>query len=192
MAEIDDSRNYGIIDLNTPIKPAILAGILNIPVSMISQGRQDGKLPARTDATYRECIHQYIGHYKSKMAAKSSTMYDAKIEQDIRLNRAKEEMQLLEIKKTKQQLADVQELKELFEPIFHIIKSSLVNLSRKNPSIQVEIDNMLESWYVLGTKITEKAKQDANAYVTSMLEKDIDLPEAEEVALNKFGIDELL
>ena len=185
-----DPTNKAIIDLDAIPSPAVLAGILDIPVSMIHQGRQDGKLPAKTTATYRDCIHQYIHYYKKKINSKSSSMGEAKLAQDIRNGIAKEELQWLEIKREKEQLIDVNEMKELFEPIFQIIRSSLVNLSRQYPETQKEVDNMMNSLFTLGEKIAVKANQEANDFVQSMLEKELTMPEAEEEIEEAFNLGE--
>jgi hypothetical protein len=185
-----DPTNKAIIDLDTVPSPAVLAGILDIPVSMIHQGRQDGKLPAKTTASYRECIHQYLHYYKKKINSKSTSMGEAKLAQDIRNGIAKEQQQWLEIKQTKQELLDVAVLKDLFEPIFQLIRSSLVNVARQHPETQKDIDNMLESLYVLGTKIASKANSDANNYVVEMLERELTLGEAEEEIEESFNLEE--
>lgn len=181
-----------IIHLDSPASSTVLSGILDISVSMVHNGRSDGKLPGNTQASYRECIQHYVNHYKTKVNSKAGSMYEAKIEQDIRNGIAKEELQWLEIKQQKELLIDVNQMKDLFEPIFHVLKSSLVNLARKNPAITKDIDNMLESLYVLGAKVEAKAKSDSSGYVRDMLEREIELPEATEQVSNRFGIDELL
>lgn len=186
-----DETNKGIIDLNTEAVPAILAGMLDISVPMVYQGRQDGKLPAKKTATYKECIQQYVKFYKNKIHSAAGTMVEAKLQQDIRNGIAKEELQWLQIKQTKEQLVDVSEMKELFEPIFYLVKSSMVNLARKYPELENELDNTLETWYVLGEKIVTKAKQDGDGYVREMLERQIELPIAEDEALSTFGLNEL-
>ena len=103
MTELDKT-NKAIIDLDAQASPAILAGILDIPVSMVHQGRQDGKLPSKTSASYRECIQQYTFYYKKKISTRSTSMAEAKLAQDIRNGIAKEQQQWLEIKKTKEEL----------------------------------------------------------------------------------------
>ena len=185
-----DPTNKAIIDLDTQASPAILAGILDIPVSMVHQGRQDGKLPSRTSASYRESIQQYVYHYKKKVSTRSTSMGEAKLAQDIRNGIAKEELQWLEIKKEKELLIDVNEMKELFEPIFQIIRSSLVNVARKHPSTVADIDNMLGSLTELGFKIASRANDDANYFVQSMLEKELSLEQAEEDAEEAFKVNE--
>lgn len=171
-------KSEGYIKLDDPISPAVLAGLLGISEPMVYQGQQNGKLPSRKTASYRECIQHYVDFYKKKMVSKSSNMMEAKIAQDVRNGIAKEEMQWLEIKKTKEQLVDVAEMKDLFEPIFHVMKSTLVNLSRKYPEIRKDLDNTMESLFTLGDAIEKKAKQDSQFFVESMLSKDLTLTEA--------------
>jgi hypothetical protein len=183
-----DPTNKAIIDLDAPASPAILAGILDIPVSMVHQGRQDGKLPTKTSASYRESIRQYIYHYKKKVSSRSTSMGEAKLAQDIRNGIAKEQQQWLEIKQTKQELLDIEVMKELFEPVFQIIRSSLVNLARKNPETVADIDNMLASLSELGHKIADKANTDANNYVQEMLERELILQQAEEEVEEEFKL----
>lgn len=170
----------GYINLDSTVSPAILAGILNIPVPMVYQGRQDGKLPSSAEVSYREAIHHYINFYKKKMNSKSTSMAEAKMAQDIRNGIAKEELSWLEVKEKKMELLAIAELKDIFEPTFHLIRSSLVNLARKHPEIQKEIDNMMDSWNMLGERIEKKAIQDGRDYVQSMLEKELTVVEAEE------------
>ena len=185
-----DPTNKAIIDLDAQASPAILAGILDIPVSMVHQGRQDGKLPTRTTASYRESIQQYIYHYKKKVSTRSTSMGEAKLAQDIRNGIAKEELQWLEIKKEKELLVDVNEMKELFEPIFQIIRSSLVNVARRHPETVSDIDNMLGSLSDLGKKVATRAGQDADTFVQSMLDKELTLEQAEEAAEEALQVNE--
>jgi len=187
-----DKENLGIIDINSPHSPEVLSGILGISIPMVYAGRKDGKLPAHITATYKECIQTYISFYKNKVAAKSGNMYEAKLEQDIRNGRAKEELSYLEIKKQKEEFVDLNELSEMFVPIFQIVKSNLVNLARKYPETQKDIDRTLSSWYSLGTKIADKARVDSLTYVREQLDKPVELPEAEDEAINRFGIGEIL
>ena len=185
-----DPTNKAIIDLDAQASPAILAGILDIPVSMVHQGRQDGKLPTRTTASYRESIQQYIYHYKKKVSTRSTSMGEAKLAQDIRNGIAKEELQWLEIKKEKELLVDVNEMKELFEPIFQIIRSSLVNVARRHPETVSDIDSMLGSLSDLGKKVATRAGQDADTFVQSMLDKELTLEQAEEDAEEALQVSE--
>ena len=117
-------------------------------------------------------------------------MAEAKLAQDIRNGIAKEEMQWLEIKREKELLLDVNELKDLFESVFQIIRSSLVAIARKHPIVMNEVDNMLESLYSLGTKVAIKANKDADNFVQEMLEKELTLQEATEEAEEKLEVED--
>lgn len=68
-----DHENYGIIDINSPASPAVLAGILGITVAMIYQYRQNGQLPANTNASYSECISHHVKYFKTRNNAKGSS-----------------------------------------------------------------------------------------------------------------------
>jgi Fe2+ transport system protein B len=186
-----DPTNKAIIDIDAQASPAILAGILDIPVSMVHQGRQDGKLPSRTSASYRESIQQYIYHYKKKVSTRSTSMGEAKLAQDIRNGIAKEYLQWMEIKTLKEEVIDVAVMKELFEPVFQIIRSSLVNISRQHPETVETIDNTLESLYSLGEKIAARANEDSKYYVQTMLDKEFSVGQAEE-ELEEIFIPEVL
>src|SRR5574343_569984 len=183
-----DKDNVGIIDINEQHQIAILAGILGITIQQVYEGRKTGKLPPVSTATYKECIQFYINFYKNKIAAKSGTMLEAKMEQDIRLSKAREAAQWLEIKKQKEEVVSVSEMTELFVPVFHIIKSNLVNLTREHPETTTAIDRTLERLYVLGEKMVARAKADGLGYVQAQLDKEVILPEVDEDLKTSFGI----
>lgn len=182
------SDNDYLINLDKQYMPASLAGILGISVGMVYQGIQDGKLPTNRQATFRDCIHHYLGYYKRKVTSRSTSMGEAKLAQDIRNGIAKEEQQWLDIKKTKEELVDIQEVKELFEPIFQLLRSSLVNLARKHPEVVTDVDTMMASLTDLGYKIADKAKSDSEQYVQNMLDKEYTLEQSEEEAEESFEV----
>ena len=169
-----DKATVAQIDLDTPASPAVLAGILGISVPMIYQGRQDGKLPPESNASYRNCIQQYVQWHKKRSNTKASNMAEKKMLQEIRNGIAKEEKQWLDIRAQRGMLIDKEELKNVVEPVFHLVRSGLVNLSREYPDLQEKIDGILRSWSVLGTATKIKAETDSNQYVQNMLELDVD------------------
>lgn len=162
------------IDLDTPASPAVLSGILGISVPMIYQGRQDGKLPPESNASYRNCIQQYVQWHKKRSNTKASNMAEKKMLQEIRNGIAKEEKQWLDIREQRGMLIDKEELKNVVEPVFHLVRSGLVNLAREHPDIQEKVDGILRSWATLGTATKIKATTDSNQYVQNMLEQDVD------------------
>ena len=165
-----ETDNKGDINLEDAVSPAVLAGILGISVPMIYQARQDGKLPPESNATYRNCIQQYVQWHKKRSNVKASSMAERKMLQEIRNGIAKEELTWLDIKEKRSLLIDKQELANILEPIFYLVKSGLVNLSRKHPTALEDVDNILRSWAALGEKIVLRSEKDAEAYVREMLE----------------------
>jgi hypothetical protein len=187
---MSDTNSKFLIDLDSKVSPATLAGMLGISTGMVYQGQQDGKLPVKTTTTYREALHHYIGYYKKKVTSRSTSMGEAKLAQDIRNGVAKEEMQWLEIKQIKEELVDITVMKELFEPTFQLLRSSLVNLARRHPLIVPEVDAMLSSLTDLGFKIADKAAIDAKQYVQTMLDTEYSLEQAEEEVEEGFELKE--
>ena len=167
-----ETDKAGEIDLDLPVSPAILAGILGISIPMVYQGRQDGKLPPESNATYRNCIQQYVQWHKKRSNVKASSMAERKMLQEIRNGIAKEEQTWLDIKAKRELLIDKQEVANIVEPIFYLVKSGLVNLARKRPEVQEEIDGILRSWATLGERMVSVADMDADKFVRAMLEAD--------------------
>jgi hypothetical protein len=97
----------------------------------------------------------------------------------------------MEIKTLKEEVIDVAVMKELFEPVFQIIRSSLVNISRQHPETVETIDNTLESLYSLGEKIAARANEDSKYYVQTMLDKEFSVGQAEEELEDVFVKEEL-
>lgn len=166
--------NQAEIDLDSVVSPAVLAGILGISVPMIYDSRKQGKLPPNSDATYRQSIQQYVQWHKARSNVKASSMAERKMLQEIRNGIAKEELAWLEIKEKRSMLVDKQELAEVIEPIFYLIKSGLTNLARENPEIQEKIDNLLRSWQTIGEHMESSAIKDADNFVREKLEADMD------------------
>ncbi len=179
--------NKGIIDINAIASPAVLAGLFGISASGISQGRKEGKLPPHNTATYRECITHYCNYWKLKSASKVSGVAEADLLQKIKLNAAKTEAEWLNIKQKKMELLDVQELAEIFEPVFLHIRTLLVSLSRKYPNMQKDIDLGLAELYELGMRLQEKANTELDGYIASKMEEEVDVGDSSEIE----GIEDL-
>jgi len=96
MADLGEVK--GLIDLDSKVSPIILAGILDINVSLIYQEMQVGRLPNPvTEATYRECVLMYIKHFKKNADLRilkeenSHAMSIAKLDEASKLKLAKVE-----------------------------------------------------------------------------------------------------
>lgn len=188
------AKNPIVIALDEPASPAILAGLLGINVAMVYQAKQDGKLPSDPDASYRDCILQYVKFYKDKITGRGGDLYEQKLRQEVRNGLAKEELQWLEIKRIKSELVDINSLNELLLPIIHIVKSNLMNIARKFPETTQDIDRTLETWAQLGEKIYQKSKIESIKFVQDKLEEELEYSyssdkEAEDEIYSKFNLD---
>ena len=172
----------GKINLDSPVQPAVLAGILGISVNYVYQNRQENKLPLDPNTTYRQNIQHYLNWYKQKSVVKSSSIAEAKMLQDIRNSVARTELAWLDVKERKGELLDKQALQEVVYPIFNLVKSGLVSLAREMPETQIKVDSILRSWATLGDKIVLETDAEGKQFVADMIEKDPEvlLQEAEE------------
>lgn len=175
-----DVSLISVIDLDSSIEPAVLAGILGISVPMIYASRKEGKLPGDTRASYRTCIQHYVAWHKQRSNLKAGNIMEKKLLQDIRNGIAKEEMLWLSIKEQRGLFLEKVELEGVIGPIFHLLRSGLVNLARKNPDVTEVIDKLLRSWSSLGEAMVTRANSDADIYVTDMITREIDLDGEEE------------
>lgn len=160
------------IDLDVARQPAVLAGILGISTPYVYQCIQEAKLPTDPNTSYRECIQFYLNWYKNKSLVKSTSVMEAKLHQDIRNGVAKEQLTWLSIQERREELVNRQQLLDVMEPVFTLVKSGLVNLSREMPETQEKVDAILRTWATLGHKMIDQADADSNKYVTHMLSKE--------------------
>ena len=77
-------NNQAEINLDEVVSPAILAGVLGISVPMVYDSRKQGKLPPNSDATYRQCIQQYVQWHKARSNLKAGSIAEKKMLQEIR------------------------------------------------------------------------------------------------------------
>jgi hypothetical protein len=184
--------NHSVVDLDSEASPAVLAGILGISPSSVVQGKQTNMLPPTAGATYRQSIQHYIGHWKEKSSRRSGSIGEAALLQKMKLDAAKTESEWQSIKQKKQELLDIQQLAETFEPVFLHIRTQLVSLARKFPQIQPEIDRSLEELYMLGEKTLLRGKEDLDSFIEMKLAEEPELAaedsleEIEDLPLNTF------
>ena len=72
------------------------------------------------------------------------------------------------------ELLDVQELAEMFEPVFLHIRTLLVSLSRKHPNMQSDIDTGLAELYELGMRLQERAGSELDGYIAAKLNEEVE------------------
>jgi hypothetical protein len=171
------------INIHSKPSPAVLAGLLGINVQMVYQGRQDGKLPPNSDASYKECINHYVNYWKTKSSSKVSNVSEAALLQKIKLDTAKTEMEWLNIKQKKEELLDIEQLAETFEPIFIHIRTRMVSIARKfsnHPEIVGAIDQVLEELCHLGETIFKRGQEDLAAFIETKMNEEIEIEKLEE------------
>jgi hypothetical protein len=164
-----------LVNLTGATSPAVLAGLLGIPVALIYQGRLDGKLPPNSDASYRDSIRHYVTFWKNRHNQKANNLNEASIVQEMRLREAKIEREWLAVKKDRGDLIDRATLAEVFEPVFLMLRAQLCSLARKNPDVLPDIDKMLESWDKLGRETFNLAEQEMEAFIQAKLEEEPDI-----------------
>ncbi len=187
-----NGNNPHDVFLSNKVSPAILSAMLGCYPENIYQMRQDGRLPPSPEASYFECIKHHLEYLKGKVNARRTTMGEAKLEQDIRNGKAKEVLQWLEVKEKKESLVEINILKEQIEPVFAMVNSGLVDVTRRFPETQKHIDKLLNSWQVVGEKLLLESASNGAAFVDAQLsaELDIELEEPdslEEGGLSNFG-----
>ncbi len=170
-----EDRHAHDVSLAKKNSPAILSGLFGCYPENIYQMRQDGRLPPNPESSNYDCIKFHFEYLKGKVNARRTTMGEAKLEQDIRNGKAKEVLQWLEVKEKKESLVEVGTLKKTFESVFYTVNSGLVNLTRTHPETQKEVDKLLASWQLLGTKMLELAKEEGDLFVEAQLNKELDL-----------------
>ena len=161
--------------------PEVAKKVSKIDVStpMIYQYRQENKLPPDENATYRQCIHFYLNWYKTKVNVKSSDLYERNMLQSIRNGIVKEQLGWMELQKQRSELVDKNLFFQVLSPVMGLTKSGLVNISRKYPETQAEIDTLLKTLEDAGHKISQEAIQDSLNFVDAMMDKEVELDESE-------------
>jgi hypothetical protein len=103
----------------------------------------------------------------------------AKLKQEIRLNRVKEEQLLLRNSIERGEYVSMKEIVILLEPYLQAIKNNLVSIASDVPEVQSQIDQNMENLYNLGIAISQKAGIDSTEFVQKMLDKELDISEIE-------------
>ena len=185
------STNIRVIDLDAKPKPAILASMLSITEPMVYKAREQGKLPSELDASYSTCLAHYINELRKAASGKAGSMSDALARATVRKLMAQEELLALEIKQKRSELGDYVELAELMRPVLDLILANLNNISRKHPVVKDEINTCMDSVQTLAQRMAQKAKLDSEVFVRSILEKDIDIEDAEREVESAFGLEDM-
>ena len=163
-------RSKQLIDLNGPVSPAVLAGLFGVSVANIYQYRQNGRLPADTGASYRDCFLHHITFMKDKAGGKVASLREAGELQRLQLDRVKTEKAWLEVKAERKELIDREVLAGLFEPLFLQVRSQLNSLARKHPEAKEEVIRTMQSWERIGVTMRKQATEELDRLVEEQME----------------------
>lgn len=193
MAEIDTAQPQ-LLNLDSKVSPAVLAGMLSRNVSLLYQWEKDGRLPSpMKNYTYRHCLKCLMDYHSERNIGRprggnTVTVVDeegnvgsdlhplvaAKIKQSIKTEYSREAQnwQTYAIKNEEyvsfaDKLADVQ-------GFIVNIKDLLLGIAMDFPETQSIIDEGMENLYKFGVKLLEEVKVDREQFVHTMLTKDIE------------------
>jgi len=162
-----------IVDLNAPVSLPILSGLLSMHKADLYAGFQNGRLPANKAASLSECLQHYITWLKNKNNAKKVSVSEAIAAQQIKLQQAKTEQTWLEVKKSRSQLVDINELAILFEPMFSSMRQQLLAVSRKHPEAQTDLEKLLNYWNDVGSSMASRAEAEAEAMLRKVIDEEL-------------------
>lgn len=171
-----------LINLNGEANLQVLAGLLDINISMIYAYRQNGRLPPNSDATYRDCLRHHMIWLKNKATQKASNLADASLLQEMKLREAKIEREWLAVKKAKEELLDINVLAEHLEPVFIGVRTQLCSIARRFPETQDSVDSMLATWEKAGQEMFQQADKEMSHFIDEMVTKELDMEEVMEKA----------
>ena len=186
-----------IIDLDGTVSPQILASLLGLNVNSLYKFKNEGRVSDWTEGknSYAECVTSYINNLEKQARGNVGSLGELKIEKEIQLTVVRSESMLLDMKIKKQEFGSYEEIKELIEPIFHVIAAGLNNITRKfstNKELIVTVDNLLATLSKLGSAIEEKANLDGDRFVKEKMDASYSVKDITEVLKDKFNINESL
>lgn len=186
------------LDLEQKVEPAKLAGILGCNVSWLYQCSQTNKVPGEVkNYSYLEWIRKYIDYYKNNTEAKVTKykleqeekakrftnkdgenegmppLVAAKIKQEIRLNLAKEAQIWQKNAIERWDYISIAEMTELVEPFIMTIRTNLLEIALQSEETEKKVDEIMDTLYVLGTRLVEKAEKEQKEIVEKILAKEL-------------------
>ncbi len=187
MTETDKDNDKAVISLDGKANPSVLSGMLDISVATVYNGRLSNMFPSDVNATYRQCLIHYARYLRQKAVQKSSSLAEAVAAEQLKLTSANVEMRLLEIKEKKQELIDIQELLNLFEPVFSGLRATLTALTRKHPELTTDINNALNELADAGKEIADRAHADMDGYIQEKLAVEFEFDEPNDYVAGRVG-----
>lgn len=186
------------LDLEQKVEPAKLAGILGCNVSWLYQCSQTNKVPGEVkDYSYLSWIRKYIDYYKNNTEAKVTKykleqeekakrftnkdgenegmppLVAAKIKQEIRLNLAKEAQIWQKNAIERWDYISIAEMTELVEPFIMTIRTNLLEIALQSEETEKKVDEIMDTLYILGTRLVEKAEKEQKEIVEKILAKEL-------------------
>lgn len=186
------------LDLEQKVEPAKLAGILGCNVSWLYQCSQTNKVPGEVkNYSYLSWIRKYIDYYKNNTEAKVTKykleqeekakrftnkdgenegmppLMAAKIKQEIRLNLAKEAQIWQKNAIERWDYISITEMTELVEPFIMTIRTNLLEIALQSEETEKKVDEIMDTLYVLGTRLVEKAEKEQKEIVEKILAKEL-------------------
>lgn len=186
------------LDLEQKVEPAKLAGILGCNVSWLYQCSQTNKVPGEVkNYSYLEWIRKYIDYYKNNTEAKVTKykleqeekakrftnkdgenegmppLVAAKIKQEIRLNLAKEAQIWQKNAIERWDYISIAEMTELVEPFIMTIRTNLLEIALQSEETEKKVDEIMDTLYILGTRLVEKAEKEQKEIVEKILAKEL-------------------
>jgi len=166
-----------LADLDVPFKKDILLKLLNISESVFDKYVNLEVLSNDSNVTYKEQLHNFTDYLLNKSSGKKkhdNVLY-AKLYQETRILLLKEKLQLLEYKKLREEVLDIEEFVPLIQPFFTAIAEGLIALSRAYPDTKKEIKKMLSTWALLGDKLENLSKEQSRLYIQTEQQDNLSL-----------------
>ncbi len=129
------------INLDSPYRPAVLAGLFDMSPSNIYQLVDRGII--LKDCTYRKAVQSYVQYWESTSKRKAGSIAEISMARRAEHERAKTILAWLDIREKRGELVDKLEFLDLVSPVFSSLKSELIALIRKYPDLKGDIDKIL-------------------------------------------------
>ena len=97
----------------------------------------------------------------------------AKIKQEIRLNLAKEAQIWQKNAIERGDFISIAEMTELVEPFIMTIRTNLLEIALQSEETEKKVDEIMDTLYVLGTRLVEKAEKEQKEIVEKILAKEL-------------------
>ena len=154
--------------LDSEYSPAVLAGLFDMSPSNIYQLQQRGIIAH--SGSIRAAIIAYLNYWKTKATSKAGSINEIGAIRKSELDRVRTISGWYGIKKERGELVDKEEFVELARPIFAGLRSELIALARRHPSVRDDVDIILNGVAARGVEMLSDATQEIEQYVDSEIQ----------------------